>query len=503
MATNTKHLPAGLKLLKRLRGGKDLNANGYRTSVLIITFISYAFYHMSRKPPSIVKTVLDPEDNIHSSPHYSLPPLHTWPANYLLAAANSNAKGDAGSNGHGWPPFDGKTGKARLGEVDLAFLASYAIGMYFAGHLGDRLHLRLFLTAGMTISGFFVCLFGLGYWLDIHSFSYFIGVQMFAGLFQATGWPSVVTVVGNWHGLSRRGLIMGIWNAHTSAGNILGSLIAAAVLKYGWGWSFLLPGLLLASGGLVIFLFLVVEPADVGLPSPHKEDAAQGKAGKSYNEKKQAMPSIFDTDPDAIGFLEGWRIPGVATFALCLFFAKLVAYTFLYWLPFYIRHTQIAGEFLDDKMAGNLSTLFDVGGVVGGILAGYLSDHLNARAITAAGFMFSAIPAMYCYRLYGSISLPVNIGLMMVTGMLINGPYALITTAVSADLGTHKSIRENGRALATVTAIIDGTGSVGAAIGPLLTGYISSQGWGAVFLMLMVAAFFSGILLTRLIIAEL
>jgi OPA family glycerol-3-phosphate transporter-like MFS transporter 1/2 len=37
----------------------------------------------------------------------------------------------------------------------------------------------------------------------------------------------------------------------------------------------------------------------------------------------------------------------------------------------------------------------------------------------------------------------------------------------------------------------------------LLTGYISSQGWGAVFIMLMVAAFFSGILLTRLIIAEL
>jgi len=99
--------------------------------------------------------------------------------------------------------------------------------------------------------------------------------------------------VGNWHGMSRRGLIMGIWNAHTSAGNILGSLIAAAVLKYGWGWSFLLPGLLLASGGLVIFLFLVVEPADVGLPSPHKEDAAQGKAGKSCGYCFEKAYSLF------------------------------------------------------------------------------------------------------------------------------------------------------------------------------------------------------------------
>ncbi|CAN1265361.1 Putative glycerol-3-phosphate transporter 1, partial [Linum perenne] len=136
--------------------------------------------------------------------------------------------------------------------------------------------------------------------------------------------------------------------------------------------------------------------------------------------------------------------------------------------------------------AGNLSTLFDVGGVVGGILAGHISDRLDARAITAASFMYCAIPALYCYRIYGSTSLP----------------YALITTAVSADLGTHSSLRGNSRALATVTAIIDGTGSIGAAIGPLLTGYISVNSWGAVFVMLMVAAFVAGLLLTRLVVAE-
>jgi MFS family permease len=39
---------------------------------------------------------------------------------------------------------------------------------------------------------------------------------------QATGWPSVVAVVGKWFPRGRRGLIMGIWNSHTSVGNILG-----------------------------------------------------------------------------------------------------------------------------------------------------------------------------------------------------------------------------------------------------------------------------------------
>lgn len=53
--------------------------------------------------------------------------------------------------------------------------------------------------------------------------------------------------------------------------------------------------------------------------------------------------------------------------------------------------------------------------------------------------------------------------LLIIVGLLVNGPYALITTAVSAELGTHHSLEGNSKALATVTAIIDGTGSIGKA----------------------------------------
>lgn len=140
--------------------------------------------------------------------------------------------------------------------------------------------------------------------------------------------------------------------------------------------------------------------------------------------------------------------------------------------------------------------------MVGGILAGHISDRLDARAITAASFTYCAIPALFLYRIYGSVSVSWNTVLMFVAGMFVNGPYALITTAVSADLGTHSSLKFNSRGLATVTAIIDGTGSVGAAVGPLLTGYISAESWDGVFTMLMAAAFVAGLLLTRLVVAE-
>ncbi|PIN25237.1 Permease of the major facilitator superfamily [Handroanthus impetiginosus] len=371
--------------------------------------------------------------------------------------------------------------------------------MYLSGHVGDRMDLRVFLTIGMVATGLFTSLFGVGYWANIHLFSYYLIVQMLAGLFQSTGWPSVVAVVGNWLGKKKRGLIMGIWNSHTSLGNIIGSVTASVLLKYGWGWSLAAPGLGIAFVGMGLFFSLPVSPASVGAVV---EDDELLSSKKAREEVVEPLLKTTADDKDAVGFLDAWRIPGVASFALCLFFAKLVAYTFLYWLPFYISHTAIDARYLTNEESGNLSTLFDVGGVVGGILAGHISDSSDARAITAASFMYCAIPALYLYRSYGHISMPINITLMFITGMLVNGPYALITTAVSADLGTHSSLKGNSRALATVTAIIDGTGSIGAAIGPLLTGYISAKSWNAVFNMLMGSALIAGLFLTRLVMAE-
>lgn len=50
---------------------------------------------------------------------------------------------------------------------------------------------------------------------------------------------------------------MGLWNSHTSVGNILGSLIAGYWVSSNWGMSFIVPGLLIAAMGVVCFLFLI------------------------------------------------------------------------------------------------------------------------------------------------------------------------------------------------------------------------------------------------------
>ena len=57
-----------------------------------------------------------------------------------------------------------------------------------------------------------------------------------------------------------------------------------------------------------------------------------------------------------------------------------------------------------------------------------------------------------------------------------------------------------GKALATVTAIIDGMGSCGAALGPVLTGHLVTLrgGFDNVFLMLYIAAAAASLLLSKL-----
>ena len=122
--------------------------------------------------------------------------------------------------------------------------------------------------------------------------------------------------MGNWFPKNTRGLVMGIWNAHTSVGNIMGSLLSGAALSstvhsfphsshssllfsslpsffffsvcsslscslpsyvagmHGndWPMAFYLSGGLISCMGLIVCCILPNKPEDVGLPSLAEEE---------------------------------------------------------------------------------------------------------------------------------------------------------------------------------------------------------------------------------------
>lgn len=197
--------------------------------------------------------------------------------------------------------IDGTDAAAIFGAMDSAFLFSYALAMFGSGFIAERVSLRYFLAFGMMLSGAFTYLFGVAKPLNIHSTIYFLLVQICAGIFQTTGWPGVVTLVGRWFGKSKRGLIFGIWNSHTSIGNILGTLIAAYYIESDWSNSFIVPGIIMAGVGFSLFLFVVDGPEIVGLQTQrgtlerrpsNDSDIEDGRADDSANTTNYDAVSI-------------------------------------------------------------------------------------------------------------------------------------------------------------------------------------------------------------------
>ena len=94
-----------------------------------------------------------------------------------------------------------------------------------------------------------------------------------------------------------------------------------------------------------------------------------------------------------------------------------------------------------------------------------------------------------------------NVLLMVCIGCFLGGPASLICAVISADLGRHSSISGNQKALATISGIIDGTGSLGAALGQILVGVISKYyGWQRVFHILFIILSASFLLLLPVLI---
>ena len=70
---------------------------------------------------------------------------------------------------------------------------------------------------------------------------------------------------------------MGIWRAHHSIGNILGTVIASAFVDISWGLSFAVPAAIIIGLGVLLFFFLVPDPRAVGCRVP---DHSSGNVNK-------------------------------------------------------------------------------------------------------------------------------------------------------------------------------------------------------------------------------
>lgn len=103
-------------------------------------------------------------------------------------------------------------------------------------------------------------------------------------------------------------------------------------------------------------------------------------------------------------------------------------------------------------------------------MGGVVSDLMGCRAPITVGMLVAAMGALWGYSKSPHNEVA-NGFLMALTGFFIGGPANLISSAISADLGRSPEVAGNAEAISTVTGILDGTGSVGAAFGQVRRGF--------------------------------
>ena len=343
-----------------------------------------------------------------------------------------------------------------LTAMDSGFMFTYAGGSFITGQLGDTFSPVLVIATGLL--GSTLCLFSMVFGVspffpnsDTLVSVWFLATQLLHGAFQATGGPVNTAIMGNWFPAKGRGLVFGLWTCHQYVGDIVAAFFAAWILSTSLNWRYviIIPAIVNGLWSFINFFHVPNTPEDVGIET-EKGRRARAAAGAG----EEAV---------AIGFIEAFQLPNVMSYSIAFGFFKLVNYAMFFQLPV------ILDSHFDPSTANVISSLYSIGMMPGGVVCGWVSDlYGGRRACVIATFMAVLVPLLITLAMYMD-SMPVGmlLTLLCVMGCLVGGPNNIITSAVAADLADDPSIGGNAKALGTVTGIINGSGSITAAIGQL------------------------------------
>ncbi|MDI1481451.1 MFS transporter [Polyangium sp. y55x31] len=369
-------------------------------------------------------------------------------------------------------PMMESLGKDVLRNVETAYLAAYMVGQYVNGMLGDRVGARRLVGVGMLVSAGACLVFGASS----------VGVAFLVaflvnGFAQSSGWPGNVKAMAEWTTPQNRGRVMGVWATCYQVGGIVATWFATFMLSlYGWRASFWGPAIAVALVGVLVLLFLKPGPGAVVVPVAGAARGAEAEA------EAQAVAAAQRAERSRV-----LRSPTVWFYGASYFGMKLIRYSILFWLPFYLTtalHYSKTG-------AGYMSISFEVGGVLGTIAMGAMSDRYRhiSRSLFSAVWLVLLAGAIFLYARLGAAGTVTNFVVMALVGALLFGPDSLISGAAAQDAGGKY-------AAGTALGVVNGVGSIGAILQEYVTRGVSERyGWDKLFYVFVVLAVFSAVCL--------
>ena len=343
---------------------------------------------------------------------------------------------------------------ADYANVEIAFKLSYAIGLFLAGRVIDKLG---------TKKGY---AWSTGLWslsAVAHAFAnsvFGFGVARAAlGITEAGNFPAAIKTVAEWFPKKERALATGIFNSGTNIGAIIAPLTVPFIaIHYGWKWAFVLTGLL-------GFIWLYFWQRHYSLPKVHpklsKEEFdyihSDDQLAADTNNEEQSSTDPKYSWGKLLGYKQTWA------FALGKLLTDPIWWFYLFWLPDFLESQyQIKGTAIALPVAA-VYTISSIGSVWGGWLPMSLikKDWSSFKARKTSMFIYAmlVLPILFAQYL-GSIN--------MWLAVLVIGIAAAAHQAWSANIFTTASDMFPKKAVGSVTGIGGMFGSLGGILLSLL-----------------------------------
>lgn len=335
----------------------------------------------------------------------------------------------------------------------------YGVSRLVNGFLSDRIRnkkglmaLGLLLSALVNIAigfipsvnAFFNVLDGAG--KATMGFIYLMGaLWLINGWLQGMGYPPCSSLMANWIRPSELATKQSIWNAsHSIGAGLLGFLIAFILGQFtnaAWQWCFWVPAILAIAGSAMIFFGIKNNPSEVGLPSVHEIDKAEGFEEEKpvVTESPEATQRIYKRCIKEMVF----KNPIIWMLSISDFFVYIIRFTILDW------GSTILVQFkeMDVSMAATTIALMEMGGgILGMLLAGWVTDKFfkgRAQRTSAICTLLAAL-CLFLFWVAPKDSLGLTIGLIILSAFFIYGPQALLGIACSNQATNRAAATANG-----------------------------------------------------------
>ncbi|TSA23992.1 MFS transporter [bacterium] len=338
----------------------------------------------------------------------------------------------------GWDEID-------YGNIVAAFMAAYAVGMFFGGRFVDKVGTKI----GFSVSIVVWSIAAMGHALARSVFGFGVA-RFFLGLGESGNFPCSNKAIAEWFPKKERALAISLFNSGANVGALVVPLVVPWIaLTWGWRAAFIFTGLL-GFIWLVFWLWLYE------IPERHKK--------VSRAELEFIHSDAAESATEKIPWLGLLRYRQTWSFVVGKFLTDPFWWFYIYWLP----------KFLNEKYGLDLAhvglpliviyTMTSVGGIAGGwlpglfIKAGWGIDRGRKIAMLVCALLVVPIVFVPYASLWWAV--------------ILLGLATAAHQGWSANLFTTVSDMFPKRAVGSVTGIGGMAGSVGGILIASGTGYI-------------------------------